>query len=189
MLTPFVTFLFRNTLLFSVQLSWTSSLPSLSPLSCSYSSLQSIQNLLFPARTSHLFLGQPISLLPSGVIRRVYVCVLISFCVRKYFNDPGLYWFALSSVECIYNFFPLFVASNLVHFANFEMVLLGKNFLFYTASRPVLGPPSASYPKCTGASYRGIKRPGLEADFSTRTSAEVNKMWSYTSTPPYAFMV
>jgi hypothetical protein len=27
-----------------------------------------------------------------------------------------------------------------------------------------------------------------EADHSPRTSAEVKKMWIYTSTPPYAFM-
>jgi hypothetical protein len=34
----------------------------------------------------------------------------------------------------------------------------------------------------------GIKQPGREADHSPRTSAEVKKMWIYTSTPPYAFM-
>jgi hypothetical protein len=41
--------------------------------------------------------------------------------------------------------------------------------------------------------YRGIfpprvKRQGREADQSPQTSAEVKKMWIYTSTPPYAFM-
>jgi hypothetical protein len=34
----------------------------------------------------------------------------------------------------------------------------------------------------------GVKRPGGEADHSSPTSAEVNKTWIYTSTPPYAFM-
>jgi hypothetical protein len=29
---------------------------------------------------------------------------------------------------------------------------------------------------------------GREADHSPPTSAEVKKMWIYTSTPPYAFM-
>jgi hypothetical protein len=40
--------------------------------------------------------------------------------------------------------------------------------------------------------YRGlipgdIKQPGLEADRSPTTSAEVKKMWIYTSTPQYVF--
>jgi hypothetical protein len=34
----------------------------------------------------------------------------------------------------------------------------------------------------------GIKRPGREADYSPPGSAEVKKMWIYTSTPLYAFM-
>jgi hypothetical protein len=33
-----------------------------------------------------------------------------------------------------------------------------------------------------------IKRPGREDDHSSPISAEVKKMWMYTSTPPYAFM-
>jgi hypothetical protein len=33
-----------------------------------------------------------------------------------------------------------------------------------------------------------IKRPGREVYHSPPTSAEVKKMWIYTSTPPYAFM-
>jgi hypothetical protein len=33
-----------------------------------------------------------------------------------------------------------------------------------------------------------IKRLGSEADHSPPTSAEVKKMWIYTSTPPYVFM-
>jgi hypothetical protein len=39
-----------------------------------------------------------------------------------------------------------------------------------------------------GALSQGVKRPGREADHSSPTSAEVKKMWIYTSTPPYAFM-
>jgi hypothetical protein len=34
----------------------------------------------------------------------------------------------------------------------------------------------------------GVKVAWREADHSTPASAEVNKMWIYTSTPPYAFM-
>jgi hypothetical protein len=41
----------------------------------------------------------------------------------------------------------------------------------------------------TGGSFPGVKRPGREADHSPPTSAEVKKMWIYTPTPPYAFMV
>jgi hypothetical protein len=33
-----------------------------------------------------------------------------------------------------------------------------------------------------------VKRPGRGADHSPLTSAEVNKMWIYISTPPCAFM-
>jgi hypothetical protein len=34
----------------------------------------------------------------------------------------------------------------------------------------------------------GVKLPVREADSSPPTSAEVKKMWIYTSTTPYAFM-
>jgi hypothetical protein len=34
----------------------------------------------------------------------------------------------------------------------------------------------------------GVKRQGRETDHSPPPSAEVKKMWIYTSTPPYAFM-
>jgi hypothetical protein len=40
----------------------------------------------------------------------------------------------------------------------------------------------------TGSSFPGVKRPGREVDHSPPTTAEVKKMWIYTSTPPYAFM-
>jgi hypothetical protein len=45
-----------------------------------------------------------------------------------------------------------------------------------------------SYTAGTGGSFPGVKRPGREADHSPPTSAEVKKIWIYTSTPPYAFM-
>jgi hypothetical protein len=57
-----------------------------------------------------------------------------------------------------------------------------KNFLFASSS-PALGstqPPIQWVP--------GVKRPGREANHSPPTSAEVNKILNYTSTPPYAFM-
>jgi hypothetical protein len=58
-----------------------------------------------------------------------------------------------------------------------------KNFLFSKSSRPALGstqPPIQWVP--------GVKRLGREVDHSPPTSAEVKKMWTYTSTPTYAFM-
>jgi hypothetical protein len=53
-----------------------------------------------------------------------------------------------------------------------------KNFLFSTSSRPALGstqPPIQWVP--------GVKRQRREADNSPLASAEVKKMWIYTSTP------
>jgi hypothetical protein len=38
-----------------------------------------------------------------------------------------------------------------------------------------------------GSLSQGIKQQRREADYSS-TSAEVKKMWIYTSTPPYVFM-
>jgi hypothetical protein len=39
-----------------------------------------------------------------------------------------------------------------------------------------------------GAFSAGVKGPGRKADQSPPTSAEVKKIWIYTSTPPYALM-
>jgi hypothetical protein len=64
-----------------------------------------------------------------------------------------------------------------------------KDCLSYLASRPVMGftqPPIQWVP---GALSPKVKRPGREVDHSPPASAEVKKMWIYTSTPPYAFMV
>jgi hypothetical protein len=46
-----------------------------------------------------------------------------------------------------------------------------------------------SYPMSTGGSFPGVKLPGRETDHGPEPSAEVKKMWIYTSTPPpYTFM-
>jgi hypothetical protein len=63
-----------------------------------------------------------------------------------------------------------------------------KNFLFSTSFRSALGPTQPPIKWVPGALFPGVKRPGREADQSLPTSAEVKKMWIYTSTPPYAFM-
>jgi hypothetical protein len=36
--------------------------------------------------------------------------------------------------------------------------------------------------------FPGVKQPGHEDDHSPPTSAEVKKIWIYTSTPSYVFM-
>jgi hypothetical protein len=59
---------------------------------------------------------------------------------------------------------------------------MGKNFHLSISSRPALGstqPPIKWVP--------GVERQGHEADHSPPTSAEVKKMWIYTSTPLYVF--
>jgi hypothetical protein len=62
-----------------------------------------------------------------------------------------------------------------------------KKFLFSTSSRPALGPTQPPIQWVPGDLSPGVKREGREADHSPPTSADFNKMWIYTSTPPYAF--
>jgi hypothetical protein len=60
--------------------------------------------------------------------------------------------------------------------------------IFSTSSRPAVGPTKPLIQWVPGALSAGVKRQGREADHSPPPSAEVKKMWIYTSTPPYAFM-
>jgi hypothetical protein len=55
-----------------------------------------------------------------------------------------------------------------------------KNFLFSTSCRLA--------PGFTQPPIQWVKRQGPEGDHSPPASAEVKKMWIYTSTPPYALM-
>jgi hypothetical protein len=64
-----------------------------------------------------------------------------------------------------------------------------KSFYFSISSRPALGSTQPPIKIGTGGSFPGVKRQGREADHSPPTSAEVKKMYIYTSTPPYVFMV
>jgi hypothetical protein len=55
--------------------------------------------------------------------------------------------------------------------------------IFSSPRRPDLsGVHLTSYPFGIGVFPTGVKRPGREADHSPPTSAEIEKMWTYTST-------
>jgi hypothetical protein len=64
-----------------------------------------------------------------------------------------------------------------------------KNFLFFMSSRPALTPTQPPIQLVPGALSLRVKRLGREVDRSPPASADVKKMWIYTSTPRYAFMV
>jgi hypothetical protein len=56
--------------------------------------------------------------------------------------------------------------------------------IFSTSSRPAMGSTQPPIQWVLGDPSPRVKRPGREADCSPPTSAEVKKMWVYTSTPP-----
>jgi hypothetical protein len=57
-------------------------------------------------------------------------------------------------------------------------------FLLTTASGTALRPTQPPIQWVPGTLSLGVKRPGLEADHSPPSSAEVKNAWSYTFTPP-----
>jgi hypothetical protein len=63
-----------------------------------------------------------------------------------------------------------------------------ENFHFSTSFRLVLGSTQPPIQWVPGAISPGVKRQGREADHSLPASAEVKKIWTYTSTLPHAFM-
>jgi hypothetical protein len=58
-----------------------------------------------------------------------------------------------------------------------------KNFFFSTSSRPTLGLTQSPIQWVPGAPSPGVKRLGHETNHSPPATAEVKKMWIYTSTP------
>jgi hypothetical protein len=64
----------------------------------------------------------------------------------------------------------------------------GKKFSLLHIVQTGSGVHPTSYPMGTRGSFTGDKAAGREADHSPPTSAEVKKMWIYTSTPLYVFM-
>jgi hypothetical protein len=64
----------------------------------------------------------------------------------------------------------------------------GEIYILSTSSIPVLRSTHPPIQRVLEAVSLRVKRPGREADHSPTTSAEIKKMWIYTSTPPYVFM-
>jgi hypothetical protein len=62
-----------------------------------------------------------------------------------------------------------------------------KNFLFFMSSRPALGSTQSPTKWVKKTIFFGVRWLGLEADHSPPTTAEINKTWVYTSTPPDNF--
>jgi hypothetical protein len=62
--------------------------------------------------------------------------------------------------------------------------------IFFSPNNPsrLWGPPNLLSNGYRGLSPPEVKRPGREFDHSPPASAEVRKMWIYTSTSPYALM-
>jgi hypothetical protein len=59
--------------------------------------------------------------------------------------------------------------------------------MFFMSSRPAL--VSTQTPiQWVPVFSPEVKRPGREVDLSSPTSAEIKKMWIYTSTSPYTFL-
>jgi hypothetical protein len=66
---------------------------------------------------------------------------------------------------------------------------VGLSFMdLVSVSRSVLGSIHSPIQRERGALSPGVKRPGREADHSIPASAEVKKVWIYTSTLPYIFV-
>jgi hypothetical protein len=63
-----------------------------------------------------------------------------------------------------------------------------KNCLSSTVSKPALGPTQLPIQLVPRVLPPGVRRPGREAEYSPSTSAQVKKMWIYTTAPPSVFM-
>jgi hypothetical protein len=64
-----------------------------------------------------------------------------------------------------------------------------KIFLFFTASRPTLGPTKLPIPWVPGTLSPGVRRQGREADHSLPSCTEVTEGGAISPLPPYVIMV
>jgi hypothetical protein len=113
-----------------------------------------------------------------------------------YLNRSLTLSLSLSLSVFVYVFFPLYLCTPLHQGDGIEItygfddrgVRVGvpvgvKNFLFSRSSRPALRSPQSPIQWVPGSLSPGVKRKGREVDHSPPSSAEVKKMWIYTSTP------
>jgi hypothetical protein len=91
----------------------------------------------------------------------------------------SFYWHALSS----YLMFPNLVRAGRPRDRSSSPGTV-KNVLFSTSSRPVLVSTQPPIQLVPGALSTGVKGQGRETNHSLPASAEVKKIWIYTSTPP-----
>jgi hypothetical protein len=93
-----------------------------------------------------------------------------------------------SCSSCIEKWNIYFIPHNSIQEYRILNVVSSISTLFSTSSRPPSGATQPPIQWVPGALSLGVKRLGREADHSLPASAEVKKMWIYTSTPPYSFM-
>jgi len=76
----------------------------------------------------------------------------------------------------------------LANWVHFPAGALKRFFLFITMSKPALRPTQPPVQRVPGVLSLGIKQLGHEGDHLSSCSAEVENVWSYTSTHPYVCM-
>jgi hypothetical protein len=138
--------------------------------------------------STHLRLGLPSGLFPSGFPTNIlfvlpYPCYVSCPSYPPWLDRFNYTWRKVQVMKLlIMQFSPISG-----HFMSSSPGSV-KNFLFSKSSTPALGSTQPPIQWVPGVLSPGVKQPGREANHSPPASAEVKKMWIYTSTPPYAFM-
>jgi hypothetical protein len=139
---------------------------------------------------SHLRLGPPSGLFPSGFLTKIFYAFLIS---RMWATRPPK---QLSLIWWPYSYLIRIRISSVSTQTRLRAGRLGFSsrkgqWWDFSLRHPAqIGPGAhqASYPMGTEGSYIGVKRPGREADHSPPSSAEAKNAGTYTSTLQYVFM-
>jgi hypothetical protein len=105
--------------------------------------------------------------------------------VKGFRFRPNVKLFVHKILKKIY-FIPLYYGLDNL---GFGVQLTVGQWIFSRLSRLPLRPTHPPIQWVPEAISLEVMWPGREADQSSPTSAEVNKMWIYTSTPPYVFMM